>query len=91
MARPNLYRVTNINTGEVWNRVDAHEIGNMLNMSHVTVRKYASMYGMIRNYKIDTVFKERRAQPKPGMKALLEEWDRICPKIHKRIIKQEAI
>ena len=91
MARPNLYRVTNITTGEVWEDIDSQEIAERIHMSHVTVRKYASLYGRVKNYKIDLVFKEKRAQPKPGMKSLLAEWDKFVPKLNQRIIKQEAI
>ena len=91
MSKPNLYKVTNITTGEVWDRLNAHEIGERLNMSHTTVRKYASKYGAIRQYNIEVIFKEKRENPKPGMKALFDEWDKFVPKLNQRIIKQEAI
>lgn len=80
----NLYDVKNITTGEVWGELSAEEIGKRLNLSPSTVRQYACNFGGFRQYKIERVLENKQCC-RVAPVALLREWDKYVPKLHKRI------
>lgn len=80
----NLYNVTNITTGEVWEKLTAEEIGKRIGLTEGTVRQYACNYGGFRQYKFERAYVVKQCCNAAPV-ALLREWDKYVPKLNRKV------